>query len=718
MYNSESDVIADLSKKSGVKYSDEQLKILKHKGGMCILACAGSGKTSILTHLLAKRILNNEIKDPSKILCATYSKGGSLELSDRANALLKLMGISATIQVKTLHASYRMVLDHFNLPVETVSGLQRSKFIMEACRDEKIQLGDDDLQLIDSLLSYQVNNLMTDQDMLQSYVYTLENVSLTQYTAIRNGYSARKQASGLIDFDDMQLYMYVLLVQQKRQDVLDFCHSKWQEFYIDEAQDTSRIQFEILKALMVDTSKLVFIGDDDQAIYQWRGADPRIILDICGYLDIQQFILSTNYRCAGNIVRLAAVGIKNNEKRADKTMIPYKEGGEIKICDCGSTDLYDMTVQPYSYIKELIAQGVSLSHIVVLCRNNRQLCILNSMLFKDGIFCDTTDEMRMTKTSIYKDIVATMAVADDTFDKGLVASTLWRIVSYLGVKSSGQIAQFMYDTGLSLSNALGYILTNFGRGGSQTVEWSKSVRIPMQVHDKMELQYNSISGETEQGLVYLYNIMKEPNDVKRVTHMFKLYMIASKFMYKSRDKSRTLTGLVHYFSILIANEGIGQLKQFLRLSEHYETGKLESVGSKLTMSTMHSAKGKEWKHVIIFADDNVTFPSFDGITDMIAKKNNMSDISGSLDENRRLHYVAMTRAKEKLAIFTDKNDVGVFTLEALGVIDKAHQGGNGNIIGMASFGLMPDIIERAQRAIFTPESVYYMKPYGEEQEGD
>ena len=262
-------VIEEISRITGVKYSDEQLEILKHRGGMCILACAGAGKTTVLTHLIAKRIKTGEIPNVRTLLCTTYSRAGSLEMEDRLTKLLRKLGINETVQIKTLHASYLRVLRHFGLRAGICQADQRSAMVKSACMEAKLQLEDEDIQLMDSLLSYQVNNLFSDEELVHSYVYTLEDVPLEKYSEVRLRYNQKKEEKGVIDFDDMQLYMYMLLVKEKREDIINYCRRLWTDFYIDEFQDVSRIQFANIKSTC-HRPKQTCGGYDDQCIYQRR----------------------------------------------------------------------------------------------------------------------------------------------------------------------------------------------------------------------------------------------------------------------------------------------------------------------------------------------------------------------------------------------------------------------------------------------------------------
>lgn len=701
--------IVDIQKTS--KKDDMTCIKVSDKSGLFVTEhCVVTHNTTILTHLLAKRIKTGEIPNVNKLLCTTYSKAGSTEMEERLKALLKKLGIAVKVQVKTMHASYYQVLKHFGVINGNVcTNGQRSLFINQAIKESGLQLEDEDSQLVDSLLSFQVNNLLDDASLIKSYVYTLEDVPLEKYSEIRMRYSQKKQEANVIDFDDMQMYMYMLLVHQKSPEVIQFCRNLWEYFFIDEFQDISKIQFEILRVLVTSSEKLMVIGDDDQSIYEWRGANPEIILNICGYYDIQKFVLSTNYRCGEKIVERAAIGIKNNEKRAEKDMKAFNRGGRIKACDSGSSNLYEMSKYAHKYILQLINEKhISPDDIAVLSRNNQHLAILNNMLFRDGIYSNTSAEMKFTGMSMYKDIKAVIEIASNTYNHNIVQKHFWKLCVYLGIKNSSIFSQFMNTTGCCIKDALGYIISNYA-GRNREIGWTGKIRIPEKVDDKLSYRYNSIKRETEENLILLYKTFEIEDEVERISAFLHLYLAATEFMHKSGDKSRTANGLVAYIKYLIKEDGIDDAMAFLFATEQYESGKATVLDSKVTMSTMHGAKGREWKYVILFANDNVTFPSFEGINRMIKDGVDTKDISGSIDEDRRLSYVGWTRAKEELVILTDKRDISVYTLEALGLLGKNGYEYNKHIIGMAVDGGVPiEYLDKAEREVFDKDSQYYM----------
>lgn len=707
--NVEEDLLNTIRNTVGVEYSEEQKEILRHKGGMCILASAGSGKTTLITHLIAKRIQTNEIQNTDTLLCTTYSKGGAEELELRLNKLLKSLGIRKTVYVKTMHALYLGILKDFGYPSTVIYAKDRSKYILDSCREAEAGIDDEDFQALDSLLSYQVNNLLSDADLVQSYAYTLDNISLEQYSDIRKRYTSKKIQAKVLDFDDMQLYMYSLLYQHGRQDIVDYCRAKWTDIYIDEAQDMSRIQYVILKKIVTDPQKLVIIGDDDQCIYQWRGADPSIILNICAEYDISRFVLSTNYRCAGEIVKLAAEGIRHNSRRSDKEMKPFIEGGDIKICDCGSTNLYTMSKYAYKHIKQLVMEErITPSQIAVLSRNNSHLCILSNMLFKDGIHCETTNEMKLTRSKAYRSIRDILELASDSYNAKLTESTLNSVCVYLKKADAKRIGQIQGSMGTNLSSVLGYMATKYWK--RQDISWTPNVKVPGLAEAKIAQPLSYLGNETVENLVLIYKLLSDKDTVKRATGLLALYLTATEYQYRDKqDKKRTVEGLVDYIIDLIKTMGFNEAKQFLRVAEQYEEGKMAVPGAKVCMSTMHGSKGKEWRNVVLFADDNVTFPSFSGIVRQLKTGIAMSDVFYGVDEDRRLHYVAMTRAKKELAIFTDSKNIGLYILEVMGIFDYG-VGNNSHIISMATEGeVYTDLIVKSNEQIFGENSLYNYK---------
>ena len=920
--------ILDMEKITGKKYSDEQRKILEHHGNACILACAGSGKTTISTHLIAKRIMTGEIKDVNKLIYTTYSKAGAKEMQDRLDVLLDQLGIKAKVKVRTIHSFFLQVLRTFGVTAEIIEPGDRTKFIKQACREAEFVTKDDELMTLDNLLSYQVNNLLSDKKTIESYVNTLEELSLEQYSKIRKSYAEQKNTKKVIDYDDMQSLLYLWLVKFAKsaneserdtaKSVRDYCKAVWTDFYIDEAQDTSKIQFAIIRAMVADENDknkldkgLVFIGDDDQClledtlittdkglvpikdikvgdkvlsvsdkgivkstvmdtyshglnnsiplvkittasgksytatadhkvmvkipdsfkedtidingnqyvisdaikefineygeellprirqrlpvfgyilelphfgkdiktnngyvitsamslssgmifsglisenedkleddiitsveaidkadlieadkrvyclnlssnhnyfangllthncIYQWRGGDPSIILSLGPTFDIPTFVLSTNYRCYNEIVDYAATGIKCNNSRYAKGMSAFMNGGSVKILPSIKEDLCSLSILAMNHIKWWLSQGHRLNDIAVLSRNNFHLALLSNMLLREGIYCNMTEDMKLTKSYMYQDVKDIISVSEPTWKKELTSKVLWKLCRYMGVSNARVIAEFQDSCNLSLEDALGWLIKHFI---DKDIDFSKKININIQAEQKIQYYINKLSADTRTDMYTVYKAISCKDREEAIRTLLFQYLSASSFMYKSKDKNRSIIGLVQYIINLMKKDGVDKMIDFLRVTEQLENGKMAIPGEKMTLTTIHSAKGREWKDVIMFACDNVSQPSFDGIYGMLEDGVSVHDIYENIDEERRLFYVGNTRAKENLLVLT-YTQPSIFILEALGAFKNKHTGNNDTVLNcINNQEWVLKYSDFIKENILDPESKYY-----------
>lgn len=721
----ELEIITSMERITGRKFSDEQRKILEYHGNACILACAGSGKTTISVNLIAKRILTGEIKDVNKLIYTTFSKAGADEMKERMDKLMGQLGMGhINVQVRTLHSFFLSVIRTFGLNKRIISASERTKMVRQACKDAEYSLKDDDLMIIDNLLSYQMNNLLTNKKLVESYVNTLEDLTVEKYSIINASFRKQKDDDNCMDYDDMQYYLWLWLVKWQKSSnqvekdtavaVRNYCKAVYTDFYIDEAQDVSKIQFEIIKAIVSDPDNknkldrnLVFIGDDDQCIYQWRGSDPSIILTIGARFNMQTFVLSTNYRCLNEIVDYAATGIKCNNSRFDKSMNAFNKGGSVKIYPSAKEDLCTLSIAALNQIKYWLSQGDKVSDIAVLSRNNFHLALLSNMLLREGIYCNMTEDMKLTKSYMYSDVKDIIALSEPTWKADLTAKVLWRLCRYMGANNSRIIASFQDSCALSLEDTLGWLLKHFV---NKDLDFSKKLNINMQAEQQMQYQMAKLSKDTTDDMYMLYRTLSSGSREDKIRSLLYQYLQATSFMYKSKDKNRSITGLVQYVINLMKKDGVDKMLEFMRVTEQLEGGKMVIPGDKLTLTTIHSAKGREWKNVIMFGCDNVSQPSFDGIYGMIQDDIPMSDIFENIDEERRLFYVGNTRAKENLFVITYLQP-SIFILEALGAFKDKNGGNNATIVELVSDNQWQerykDII---QEKIFDSNSKYFYNP--------
>lgn len=667
----EDEAIALIEERNRIKFSEEQLKILNHQGGMYIVSCAGSGKTTVLVELVTKRIMTGEIANVSKLLLTTYSKSGATTMTERINKQLEMFGLPGKVQVKTMHAFYLQVLRVFGDRSKPCGDTERYRFIRQACKEIKFKYEEEDIENLANILSVQINSMLTDKDIYSSYIFNVE-ITLEQYTEIRTKFSEKKIMENLMDFDDMQYRLYVMLARNER-GVIAYCKEHWNEFYVDEFQDTNRIQFEILKRLIDRPDQLNVIGDDDQCIYSWRGADPSIIINICAYFDIKKFYLSTNYRCKEKILRFAETGVKFMYNREKKEMIPFKSGGTIEFLHYSCKDLYGMELATFNYIKDRINDGVSPNDMCVIVRNNAHAAVLSNMLTRNGIYCDCGKEIKISTSNEFRDLEKLVDMAGEegipqTYDKDVCCAMLWKLVSYMGVAGGNVLYEFMDNTSLNLYDALQYILCNYTIA---RVQCDRRINLPKKVELKISTKCMQWKTETVSGLCALYEILGEPDHLERLKKLIILYKSNMDFTLKDPNRRRVFEAFFKYVESILSEGGLESLNDIMNAARQYEKSTAEIDTDKVRITTAHSSKGMEWQHVIMMAYDNISFPPFKYLLDSLEKGVGKDDLANYIDGERRLSYVAMTRAIDRLTIVGDFDNFSIFGLESLGVIEDS-----------------------------------------------
>lgn len=669
--NSE-EAISLLEEKNGFEFSEEQRKVLEQKGGICLISCAGAGKTSLITSLIAKRTLTGEI-DPMKLVATTFSVDGAKEMNDRIDIMLDRCGASwakGHIKIKTIHALCKQILDEVGVCTKTVTGIKRYNMLLNAIKMAGVRLDKDDVDTLDSLLSYQMNRMLNDHSVVTSARYTLDDIDEATYTLIRQGYAQLKKDAGVIDFEDMLYKAYYVLCLSGRQDILEYFKNKWQYFFIDEAQDTSLIQYKIMQALISDKDKLMMVGDDDQAIYSWRGASPEILLGVCCDYDIKKMFLSTNYRCGRNIVEFSANGVKNNTIREDKDMLAYNSGGSIEFIKT-KRSLLDISRCVADKIEELANNGYRYDEICVLSRYNQDLSVLNSILFDRGIYTTIPKEATITYGKCFNDLKGIVDFVNREpwfLDTTSIDTNGYKMFQYMNKQLAKLIVNCMKSTNMDIYDVLKYL--SYRDECSELSESSKLLISSI----RSRMKYETLSDINTVFDIIDSNGTQEDKVCKLIGH----YKILAEWRFKGEWSDRLLEGCCDFFKMMISKYGISDGIKRIKNIEIYEKGGIASIGGKVTLSTCHRSKGREWRVVILMCDDNTTFPSFGMINNMDTKCVSMDDMINWIEEERRLHYVAKTRAKEKLYLACNEDEVSVFTRECFGLIET-----NNDIIAYA-----------------------------------
>src|SRR5699024_7738338 len=351
---------------------------------------AGSGKTTVLVSKMVYRELEHNIK-PLNMLAITFTADATVDMKEkykevRRKTKLKRRGMAT---FKTFHALFLMLLtsmdEYKNMKV--VNGNENKYLLAKYVKGSDEE---DKQSVIEQMFSYRgavINRGISTDGIENAEVFMSETVNfkIDNYKEIMEKYNDLKTLDGVIDFDDMQTILYDEIVNKENKETVKSFRRVWRngDVYIDEYQDISKVQRDIMDKLIKNFNRLTVIGDDDQSIYSFRGSDPKYILDFpFTYSRAELKYLSTNYRCGSNILNAVKPVIENNKNRMEKDIKAFNEGGEVKLIKTKGNNA--PLIDEIKY--ELEGLDTSLyEFIAVLVRNNSQRMVLADELLENDV---------------------------------------------------------------------------------------------------------------------------------------------------------------------------------------------------------------------------------------------------------------------------------------------------------------------------------------------
>ena len=591
-------------------FNQSQINAVDHfSGPMLVLAGPGSGKTTVITYR-TKKLIEEYGVNPSNILVITFTKAAAREMQERFE---KLVGGKRNVTFGTFHAVYFKILKYaYNYSAANILSEERKHDILkEIFINLKLEI-DDETEFMSGI----INEIsMVKGDMLDIEHYYSKNCSESVFKEIYSRYNDKLIKSNLIDFDDMLVMCYELLT--KRQDILRMWQNKYQYILIDEFQDISKVQYEIIKLLAKPENNLFIVGDDDQSIYRFRGARPEIMINFLKeYPKAKQITLDTNYRSNNNIVDMSMKLISNNEIRFKKKIHGTKVSDNYPVIRKFQNQI-DESIYIINIINQLLKNKHSYKDIAILYRTNTNPAFLVEKLIEYNV----PFRMRDTIPNIYNHFLAQnimsyikIAMGDDSRKEYL--SIINRPKRYIGRDA--------FDTPLvDLDEVRDYY-----EDKPYVVE-----RIDRFEYDIMMLErmtpYAAIN-YIRKGIGY-DEFVDEYATYRRIKKE-ELYDILDELQESSRGYKTYEEWFAHI-------EEYGN-----QLMEQQKINNDKSEGVEL--ATMHGSKGLEYKTVIII-------DAIEGITPY--KK---AVLDEDIEEERRLFYVAMTRAKDNLYILYPERKYG------------------------------------------------------------
>ena len=604
--------------------NDKQKEAVLATDGPClVIAGAGSGKTKVLTHKIAYDI-ESGIK-PWNILAITFTNKAANEMKERIE---KLIGDAAKdLWMGTFHSICVRILRRY---IDRIG--YKTDFVIFDTSDQKTLIKEclktlkvDDKIFTDRGVLSEISN--GKNEMLEPKAYGVKyagDFRKKTIGEIYELYQRRLRENNAIDFDD--IINFTIKILSENPDVLDYYTEKFKYILVDEYQDTNKAQFTLVSLLASKYGNVTAVGDNDQGIYSFRGADISNILNFERDFPGTRIIkLEQNYRCTGNILKAANAVIKHNENKYDKKLWTENEEGHLPCIYCGE-DEYDegrYIVEQINHLKT--EEYYKNSDFTILYRMNAQSRAIEDILMREGIPYKVIGGLKFYERKEIKDIIAYLRLIHNSADN----LSLKRIINEpkrgIGKTSIEQIQEISDKTGNSMyeiiRNAQEYGLTRVfsnSRDFIEQIEYLKSKKDELKISDLIKETLNK-TGYTK--------ALENENSVEaetRIENLEEFLTVAIEFEEESADNT------------------LAEFLENITLSSDIDG--MEDQDNSITLMTLHSAKGLEFPVVFLVGMEEGIFPGYKSIGEPQA-----------LEEERRLFYVGITRAKQYLYLTCAKH---------------------------------------------------------------
>ena len=596
------------------------------EGPLLILAGAGSGKTRVLTHRIAYLIEEKGV-NPWNILAITFTNKAAGEMRERVD---RLVGFgSESIWVSTFHSMcVRILRRHISLlgydTNFTIYDADDQKTLMkDVCKLLQIDTKIYKERALLAAVSHAKNELVTPEEFRLN---AGGDFSQRKIAEVYEEYEKQLKANNALDFDDLLIKTVQLF--QTQADVLEYYQERFRYIMVDEYQDTNTVQFELVRLLASKYRNLCVVGDDDQSIYKFRGANIKNILNFEQYFEDAKVIkLEQNYRSTSNILNAANAVIRNNAGRKDKTLwTDNGEGEKIQFRQFDSA--YDEAEYIVDDIRKRVReQEYSYHDNVILYRTNAQSRLFEEKFVTANIPYKIVGGINFYARREIKDLLAYLKTVDNGKDDLAVR----RIVNVpkrgIGLTSINRVQDYAAAYNIGFYDALRAVdlIPNIGRGASKLESFVALIE-----HFKTDAEDMSISDllkEIIEETGYIESLQAE-DMVEAETRIENIDELLSKVAAyeedcEDRNEPASLSGFLEEVALVADIDSLNEDTDYV------------------VLMTLHSAKGLEFPNVYLAGMEDGLFPSYMTIT---------SDDPEEVEEERRLCYVGITRAEKELTL--------------------------------------------------------------------
>ncbi|MDR5616964.1 DNA helicase II [Arsenophonus sp.] len=588
---------------------------------MLILAGAGSGKTRVLVHRIAWLLTVDKVS-PFSIMAVTFTNKAAAEMRHRINALLG--SDQGGMWVGTFHGlAHRLLRAHYldaNLP-----------------QDFQILDSDDQYRLLRRIIKA-INldeskwpprqamwyiNAKKDEGLRPQHIESYGNPTEATWLRVYQAYQEACDRAGLVDFAELLLRAHEMWL--KKPHILQHYRERFTNILVDEFQDTNSIQYAWIRILAGDTGKVMIVGDDDQSIYGWRGAQVENIQRFLQDFPAAETIrLEQNYRSTNNILKSANALIANNNNRLGKNLWTEGADGEPISLYCGFNEL-DEARYVASRIKQWHEKGGALKQCAILYRSNAQSRVLEEALLQSSMPYRIYGGQRFFERQEIKDALSYLRLVANRNDDASFERVVNTPTRGIGERTLDTVRQAAREKQLTLWESCEYLLAEKvlgGRAAGAIERFLELIDALAKETTDMPLHVQTDRVIRDSGLRSMYQQEKGEKAQARIENLEELVTATRQFSYQEEDQD--LMPLQAFLSHAALESGEGQAEL------HQDA---------VQLMTLHSAKGLEFPLVFIVGMEEGMFPS-----------QRSAEESGGLAEERRLAYVGLTRAMEKLTL--------------------------------------------------------------------
>jgi DNA helicase-2/ATP-dependent DNA helicase PcrA len=591
--------------------------VTHYEGPLLIIAGAGSGKTRTITHRIAYLMAHYKVP-PQQILGVTFTNKAAEEMKHRVESLV---GTSRTPWIKTFHSTAAAILRE---QIHHLGGNYNRNFTILDENDSRAvivqtikELGYSDEGLspdfVATVIDRAKDELIGPEEFASRRLGMFDSYLLELLDRIYKRYQRRLEASNALDFADL-LRLNVRLFQE-RLDILNFYRDRFRFLVIDEYQDTNYAQYIFSRLLAEKYENICVVGDDDQSIFGWRGADPTNIFKFEHDFPTCKIVqLKANYRSTARILRAASAVIQNNQFRKPKELIAVRPEGE-RLYLYVASDEHEEADFVARQISELHSRGVQLNHIAVLYRVNTLSRVLEEALIRWSIPYEIVRGLKFYERAEIKDLLAYLRFLTNPWDDLSLLRILNKPRRGIGEKTVALLQKHAHTLSCSLWEAI--------ERASENSTFSDGAR--KRLHEFADL----IKSLQE------YALAHRPSEL--ADELLRRTGYLTELQADGVDSEERLGNVREFIGYLKEFEQRGGLREFLEeVALMAEADTYSGEQERVALMTLHSAKGLEFDYVFLVGMEENLLPHARSIKE------------GTIEEERRLCYVGLTRAKERV----------------------------------------------------------------------